>query len=102
MAKKSTADRRSADSAATPAGPRKEAAEPTDPLARARLSLARGNTRLARKLAGEIAASGPEAERQEAASILERTRPDPKALLAALAVIAVIVLAMIFGIFRGH
>jgi hypothetical protein len=102
MAKKSTADRRSADSSSAPSGVRKEAAEPTDPLARARLALARGNTLLARKLARGIALSGPEAERQEAASILERTRPDPKALLATLAVIAVILLAAIFGIFRGH
>lgn len=85
-----------------PAGKNSSGAAPSDPLARARIALSAGNVRGARALAREIAAHGPDAERAEAAAILERTSPDPRALITTLTVIAIIVFAAWVAILRAH
>ncbi len=101
MAKKSTANR------TTDSGPvaRKQApagTPPSNPLAQARLALAAGNVRRARSLAHEIAAAGLANERPEASEILDRTRPDPRALITTLTVIALILFAAWAAILRAH
>ena len=75
---------------------------PTDPLARARLAFAAGNVRAARSLAAQILARGPEAEREEASAIRDRTRPEPRALITAAVVYLLILFAAWAGIFRVH
>ena len=74
----------------------------SDPLARARLAFAAGNVRAARSLAAQILASGPEAEREEAAAIRDRTRPDPRALITVAVVFLIILFAAWVAIFRAH
>jgi hypothetical protein len=55
---------------------------------------------MARKLASETLASGPEADREAARRILDETSPDPAAWITAAAVLAVIALAAFFALFR--
>jgi FimV-like protein len=66
---------------------------PVSPLARARAALEQGNVRRARQLLAEAASSGPEGEREEARRLLDRTGPDPRALLAAAVALVLILIA---------
>jgi FimV-like protein len=74
---------------------------PLTALARARAALARGNVRQARQLLREVVASGPEGEREEARTLLERTNPDSRALLTAAGVLLIILIATWLAILRG-
>lgn len=74
--------------------------QPQTPLGRARWALEAGDIRRARALAGEAARSGPEGERAAAADLLERLGPDPRAILAAAAVLVLIVIAAWAAILR--
>ena len=98
MAKKNTA----ADKGPPPRKPAAAAPQPSDPLARARIAEAAGNNRGARSLARQIAATGPDSERPEAAEILHHTAPDPRALVTTLAVLAIILFALWVAILRAH
>ncbi len=73
---------------------------PVSALARARVALERGNVRRARALLAEAAGAGPEGEREEARLLLERTRPDPRALLTVAGVLLLILLASWLAILR--
>ena len=64
----------------------------------AEAALARGDARAARRLAAQEAASGNEAARR----VLDETRPDPVALIAAAAVLLAILLAAWLALFRAH
>jgi hypothetical protein len=101
MTRKSAANRTvesgSAGNRQTTPGP-----QPSALMARVRLALAAGNVRGARSLSREIVAAGPDAERVEAAAILERTRPDPRALITTLSVIAIILFAAWAAILHAH
>ena len=101
MAKKGTANR---TEETDPVGRKQPSAGParSDSMARIRLALAAGNVRRARSLAHAIAATGPDSERFEAAGILDRTRPDPRALITTLIVIAIILFAAWAAIFNAH
>ena len=101
MAKKSTANR-AAEGAPPERKPAPGAAPPSDPLVRLRRALVAGNVRAARAVAREIAAAGPDAERPEALGLLDRTAPDPRALITTLTVIALILFAAWAAIFRVH
>ena len=77
-----------------------EVQAPASALARARAVLEAGNVRRARELLTEAAASGPESEREEARQLLERTRPDPRALLTVGVVLLIILFAAWAAILR--
>jgi FimV-like protein len=83
-----------------PAGAAPAAGAPA--LALARAALERGNVRKARQLAAEVVAGGPPAERAEAQALLDRTRPDSRALQTVGAVLLLIILAAWLAIFRAH
>ena len=74
--------------------------QPQSPLAKARWALEAGDIRRARALAAEAARSGPEAERAEAEALHKRLGPDPRAILTAAAVLALIVIAAWLAILR--
>jgi hypothetical protein len=76
--------------------------QPQTPLAKARWALEAGDVRRARQLATEAAQSGPESERADAAALLRRLGPDPRALLAAAIVLVLIAIAAWLGILRGR
>jgi FimV-like protein len=73
---------------------------PASGLARARETLERGNVRRAREILAEVAASGPESEREQARQLLERTGPDRVALLTIAGVFLVILIAAWVAILR--
>ena len=101
MAKKSTV-KRTSDSGSVARKQVTPGAPPSAALARARLALTAGNVRGARTLAREITSAGPDTERPEASEILERTRPDPRAVISTLIVIAIILFAAWAAILRVH
>ena len=83
-----------------PADRRPDPALPASPLGKARWSMEAGDVRLARKLAREAADSGPEGERDEARRLLARLGPDPRAMLTAAIVLALIAIAAWAAILR--
>jgi hypothetical protein len=74
--------------------------QPQTPLAKARWALEAGDLRRARRLASDAARSGPEAERPDAEALLRKLGPDPRALLVAAIVLAMIVIAAWLAILR--
>jgi hypothetical protein len=72
------------------------------PLKRARWALQAGNVRLARQLAAQAAAGGPEAERDEARKLAKSLEPDPQPLLVVGAVLILIIVAAWLAILRQH
>jgi hypothetical protein len=72
------------------------------PLSRARAALQAGNARLARQLAEEAAASGPETEREEARVLASQLQPDSVPLLVIGAVLLLIIIAAWLAILRQH
>ncbi|HMC32793.1 MAG TPA: hypothetical protein VKH65_00240 [Myxococcales bacterium] len=74
--------------------------QPQTPLGKARWALEAGDVRRARQLAAEAARSGPDAERSAAQALLRKLGPDPRALLAAAAVLLLILIAAWLAILR--
>jgi FimV-like protein len=74
---------------------------PVSPLARARVALERGDVRRARQLLAEVAEAGLAGEREEARRLLERTGPDPRALMTVVLVLLLILFAAWAAILRG-
>jgi len=74
---------------------------PASLLARARVTLERGDVRSARRMLQEAIESGPPGEREEAQRLLDRTRPDPRALWTVVLVLLVILFATWVAILRG-
>jgi len=72
------------------------------PLKRARWALKAGNSRQARQLAAEAAASGPEAERDEARKLAQQLEPDLQPLLVVGAVLILIIIAAWLAILRHN
>jgi hypothetical protein len=75
---------------------------PKTPLGQARAALQVGNVRLARKLAAEAAATGPEGERDEARQLAQSLSPDPQPLIVVAAVLILIIIAAWLAILRKH
>lgn len=74
--------------------------QPQTPLAKARWALEAGDLRRARQQATDAVRSGPEAERAEAEALLRKLGPDPRALIVAAIVLAMIVIAAWLAILR--
>jgi FimV-like protein len=70
----------------------------TGPVDQAKALLERGDVRRARELLEKLVASGPEADRDAARELLDRTRPDPAALLTVTAVLVLIAVAVTLGL----
>jgi hypothetical protein len=75
---------------------------PKTPLGQARAALQAGNVKLAHKLAAEAAATGPEAEREEARQLVRSLSPDPQPLIVVAAVLILIIIAAWLAILRKH
>jgi len=96
MAKKSKSARQQA------AERKADPTAPSTPLQKAQWALESGDVARARALALEAARSGPEAERPEAARMLERLKPDPRALLTVAMVLLMIVVAAWAALLRAR
>jgi hypothetical protein len=72
------------------------------PLSRARAALQAGNARLAKRLADEAAAAGPESERDEARQLAGQLQPDLQPLLVIGAVLILIIVAAWMAILRHN
>ena len=76
--------------------------QPDTALGKARWALESGDVRRARRLLAEAAASGPESERSEARSLLDRLGPDLRAVAVAAVVLLMIVFAAWAAILRAR